>query len=357
MFVLWSGFKRILLWEVPATRYDRWGLYTQVILLVAFFSLMELRPSYTGHPISTGYAIAALAFAAVIMAARADSLTTTEKIVWILLSAVLFIWELNVIDRDHEEQDRQHSRDIIEQGTRFGLVLSAQNQTFLATSKSLQAAYTQSNQQFSSTTSTLAKEQKDSDAKFSGVLAQQSRTLDERHNLSEQLTGRLVPGDGPTPSNACLGPGIDPPDGSILTMFGDNGDIVDRFPHDVLEVGNTRLISVDRENTAGAISIALDFRDSPNRILFRMDKDGVVNRSGLIFLHPNKSTFLAQDEFGTEFLRAEYVNPKVFRVTGNAIYCGKVIDIQEKQFHNSCTANAIVSGWVIEAPPCPMTPQ
>jgi hypothetical protein len=61
-----------------------------------------------------------------------------------------------------------------------------------------------------------------------------------------------------------------------------------------------------------ALSLSLDFRDKDNRILLRVNQDGAVNRANdLILLHPNKSTFLIEDSFGTEFLRASYINPRV----------------------------------------------
>ena len=90
---------------------------------------MELRPLWTGHPLSTGYMVAALALAAVIMAARADSLTTAEKIIWITICAVFFGWELHLIDRDNEQRDRQHFND-----------MQTQQQEFDATTGKLTAA-------------------------------------------------------------------------------------------------------------------------------------------------------------------------------------------------------------------------
>jgi hypothetical protein len=108
----WNRATAILLWEIPVSLYDRWGLYLQSLLIVSFWATLSLRPAFTGHPISTGYAIAALALAAVVMAARADALTVSENIVWIALCAVLFIWELNVIDDEHLDQGRQHNADL-----------------------------------------------------------------------------------------------------------------------------------------------------------------------------------------------------------------------------------------------------
>ncbi len=282
---LWSPAKAALLWEIPATRYDRGGLYIQAGLLISFWSLMELRPAFTGHPIATGYAIAALALAAVVMAARTDRLTDTEKVFWIIISACLFIWELKVIDADHTEQDKQHTTDMVEQRDRFNQVLSMQNDTFRATLRE------------------FAREQEKNDKEFARVLTQQDRTWHEQLEMSEQITGRLVPGDSLTPHNACFADGENPRKGEILTIFGDNAVVTSRFPSGVLKAGNFQIISVDKERSSNEIAISLDFRDPLNQVALRLDKDGVVNRSALILLHPNKSTFLVQDRFGNQVMK------------------------------------------------------
>ena len=121
---LWSRLASIAFWEIPRNRYDREGLYTQAILVVSFWALMEIRPTFTGHPVATGYAIAALALAAVVMAARADALTTAEKVVWIVISATFFIWELNVIDREHAEQELQYQTELHQREEEFRVTLS-----------------------------------------------------------------------------------------------------------------------------------------------------------------------------------------------------------------------------------------
>lgn len=80
---------------------------------------MKLRPLWTGRPFSTGYMVAALALVAVIMASRTDSLTTTEKVMWIMICAVFFGWELHLIDRDNEQRDHQHFTDMQTQQYEF----------------------------------------------------------------------------------------------------------------------------------------------------------------------------------------------------------------------------------------------
>ncbi len=120
----WRTIASILHWEIPATRYERWGLYTQAFIVLAFGAVLELRPIFTGQPVSAGYAIAALALAAVVMAARTDALTSTEKIVWIAICAVLFMWELDAIDRDRGAQEKQHAADMRVQSEQFKATLN-----------------------------------------------------------------------------------------------------------------------------------------------------------------------------------------------------------------------------------------
>ena len=114
-------------------------------------------------------------------------------------------------------------------------------------------------------------------------------------------------------------------------------------------------MSIDRIGNSDTVALSLDFRDNKNRLALRINKDGVVNRtSNLILLHPNKSTFLIEDDFGAEFLRVRYVNPQVLEVTGEAVYCGRPIDIQLRNMHDSCLGNGGGTVYADQYPPaCP----
>jgi hypothetical protein len=70
-----------------------------------------------------------------------------------------------------------------------------------------------------------------------------------------------------------------------------------------------------------------------------MDKDGIVNRSNLILLHPDKSTFLLQDEYGRDIFRAQFLNPKTFEVSGKLGYCGKLFPVQNPNIHGYCSVH------------------
>lgn len=118
-------------------------------------------------------------------------------------------------------------------------------------------------------------------------------------------------------------------------------------------VGNGRVITINKVEHSTAISLSLDFRDDHNRILLRLNEDGIVNRSNLFLLHPSKNEFLIENEFGGDFLRATYVNPRVFKITGSVIYCGTVWPIQA-EFHNGCVYNTYGIAMKVGAPSCPM---
>ena len=53
-----------------------------------------------------GYAVAALAFAAAIMAVRTEHFTRTEQVIWILLAGALCFIEFRAISKDRDEHDQ-----------------------------------------------------------------------------------------------------------------------------------------------------------------------------------------------------------------------------------------------------------
>ncbi len=134
----WKQVSSIAMWEIPHKKYDRIGLYTQAVLVVAFWSFMTLHPVFTGHPIATGYAVAALGFAAVIMAARTEFLTTVEKIVWICICAAFFLWELKIIDKDNSDREHQHLVDMQKQQQEFDASMEKFSKTDAELDKTMQ---------------------------------------------------------------------------------------------------------------------------------------------------------------------------------------------------------------------------
>jgi len=120
-----------------------------------------------------------------------------------------------------------------------------------------------------------------------------------------------------------------------MVIAGDSADITGSFPHTILMVGSFSVLSVDRVENSGNLAISVDMRDQSNRVAFRIDKNGIVNRSQLIVLRPDKSTLLLQDEYGKEVFRARYRNPQVFEVNGQVAYCGRLLRLQPSGFCSS----------------------
>jgi hypothetical protein len=180
-----------------------------------------------------------------------------------------------------------------------------------------------------------------------------------QRELSEQLMGRLVPGNDPTPHNSCLPDGKDPKEENVLTIYGDSNSI-GPLPVVILKVGNRDMIAVHRVHDSDAVALSIDFRDAQNRILLRLNEDGVVNRSNLNLLHPSKHEFLIEDQYGEEFLRVNYVNPKVFNVSGKVIYCGLVRPIMKPNVRVGCadyistTDHISTIVWFDDIAACPM---
>jgi hypothetical protein len=292
-----------------------------------------------------GKAIGALAVVAGVMSVR--DIKVLGKMAWVALLICMVIIEYRSIDRDRKDAQAAEDQHLKEERESFKGILKQQDDHF-------RAILQDDDKNFQQTVDKLVTSHGEDEKAFAGVLTKQDQAFEAQHELSEQLVGRLVPGNGPTPANSCLPAGQDPHDGQILVIFGDNGAIVMGLPNTVLMIGDSQVISIDRVENSNAIALSLDFRDPENRIAFRMDKNGVVDRIGsLLFLHPNKNTFLIQDNFGKEFLRATYVNPKVFEVQDKAIYCGRIFDIQSPLIHKGC-ASGSSAAWKFGGFQCPM---
>jgi len=110
--------------------------------------------------------IGLLGFAAAIMAARTDSLTATEKFVWIIICGVLLAGEINTIDADHADQEKVHNSDLTAQNTQFGAILKSNHDFFIASSIASQGIISQQQAGFEKT----IKEQQDDFVKTLAII-------------------------------------------------------------------------------------------------------------------------------------------------------------------------------------------
>lgn len=312
-----------------------------------------------------GISIGFLAAVAGIMSIR-PPMSIPEKLSWAVVLGVFLVAEIHSIRKDKQvanseaivskrDEDIRFANVLKDQDAAFGKILEAQNNNFSATEGDLKAAYQQNQQQFQQTISTLVRSHTEDEREFSGVLTRQNEEFKAQRDLAEEASGRLVPGDSTTPINACTNHFQKLALGELLVMTGDNADITSNFPHTILRVGGFPLLSVDRVEGSNSLAVSIDMRDRKNRVAFRMDKDGVVNRSNLIVLHPDKSTLLLQDDFGKEVLRAQFLNVNTFRITGSVAYCGHLFAVQSPNMSRICTSGFGTS-IAIQAPSCPMQP-
>jgi hypothetical protein len=134
----WSHVISILKWNVP--HYERGGLYSQSVFVVGCWAFWELWPPIIGRGIEPGFAIGALALAAVIMTVRANQLSKWEKVIWIITGFMLFVGEVHVIDQDHLARDKQHRDEMARQEQQFGKTMAAAEKTLNETNHAAQSA-------------------------------------------------------------------------------------------------------------------------------------------------------------------------------------------------------------------------
>lgn len=352
---LGNGSSALLRLEIPHHIYDRYAAWFQGSAIAASWYLFKLYPAFTLQPIPTGFAIGFLAFAAAIMAVRAESLTGPEKFIWIIICAGLLVWELEVIHEDRAAQDSQHEQDVARLTAQFELTLREFRET--------QFRLAQTKQNLDQTKQDLDQTGADEHRRLvtllqqgAAITDQQRSVLQTQQDISEQFAGRLVPGTALTPMNGCTDSRIQiRPDATTVLIGNGNAAITDSLPSSVLQVGDAPVIAFDQKPNSGEMYLSIDFRDNQNRVILRVNKNGIVSRTAqLAVLRPNKSTLLIEDDFGKEFLRASFLNPHAFEVTGKIVYCGKAIELT-KLFPatNSCSIDAGKSAFAVAAPKCP----
>lgn len=272
----------VLLVEIPL--YTRTSLYIQAIFILLCCVI------WLALPIYTGYAIAALALAAVIM--TVSPLTKIEKPIWILIAFALFVIELHVINNEHTDIERQHSADMKQQAAQFTQTL----QEFSKTNANNSEDFSKTNQA----------EQK----RFDALVKQDKVLFDHEEELVESTSGSLIPGTDPSPDTPCIrnNPGF-------ALMFGDSTTIVSAFPFYVLIFNGKGLITLEKLAN-GSVVLVMDVRDRTGRIVARLDEKGYTIGSRLLFRKPDKSTLIVLDDYGEEALNIHYLNPNALSLKG-----------------------------------------
>lgn len=301
----------------------------------------------------TGTGVAIIAFLAALMSIHRN-IRSRDKFVYLALMALLLVLEFRSMKKDRQENKQesiaaQEKLEVTENHRLTNLLSGERDNTaklLHQENKSFAAVLRQDQHQYLSSLSAMAAAHKKDERDFADVVSKEENLLTEQRNLSEQLDGRLVPGDQPTPHNACSGDTYRGDPSKVVTVIvGKTAFRTDRLliPDTILQVAETKVISLDRVADSNDLSLQLNFTDSRNRILLRLDKNGAVNRAqGLILLRPDRSTFLVEDAYGREFLKATYLNSSAFEISGYGVYCGKVFPIASPSTH------ILVSGLCID---------
>jgi len=304
-----------------------------------------------------GKAIAILAGLAALMSVHAN-MRPRHKFVYLALMALLLGIEFRAMRKDRDEAAIAQRHAQTEEDARLQGMLDSEKQATKTLiddeNKKFGSVLRQDQKEFTKTLTVILGSHERDESHFANVVDREESLLAEQKNLSEQIVGRLVPGNDPTPANPCMVAAARPElgrFGEITTIVGDNAIVGPSTPHAILQVGNTSVIGLERVPDSDAVSLSIDFRDDHNRVLLRMDENGVVNRSPLILMHPVKNEFLIENQYGDEFMKVIYINPTTFKVTGSAIYCGKIIPVLLPFASRSCMAS-MGAGVDITLPTC-----
>jgi len=357
-----------------ATMRLEWAKYWFYLIcqLACFvFAIYSIPYSHSPWP---GIAVAVIAVLAALMSVHPE-MKPRHKFIYFLLMAALLAIEFRAMRKDRHEAALAEAKLQNDQDSRLERMLEGEKQAthqmligeqgetralIEQENKKFDAVLKQDQREFASTLNALLQTHSQDNQHFEGVLEREENLFRQQQDLSEQISGRLISGDQPTPLNACSNKGKTFPPNAITTIAGDNA-FVNFNPSGapitggaILTIGNRRVIGFDVVPATTNLALSIDFRDVNNRVLLRVDKNGVVNRSPLILLHPGKSRFLIQDEYGNDFLDINYINSRTFGVTGQVVYCGRTIPIAVGR--DNCMASGGSSVIEITEPACPRQP-
>lgn len=293
-----------------------WALFSVFFFLFCYW-LLYIPP--------TGYAIAAVAVAAAVMAARLEALSAFAKFLWVILLFLFMIVEMRAIRRDRVEAAKQLTRDFARVSKQaegnLRAIIGDEQKNFSAVTKTQQ-------RDFANTTRRLITSEKRQNIEFGTVLKRQQGLFEAQREFSEFLSGKLLPADDPMPRTKCSSR-AEMVHGDVAVFVGSTVEtITNKFPHTILQVRKRRVIYLDRTET-GSLVLSLEMRDAANRLIARVDRNGFVVSSAydVHLLRPDKSTVIIDDEFGNEMVRARFLNPKAFSISGVVIYGGTRIPL------------------------------
>ncbi len=318
-------------WQISEASEKVWKHWGMGWSLFAIFAVLCVW--WLPHTPSIGYSIGALAVVASVMAALMENLRALARFAWIIL-LFGFLWvEMRAIDEDKRKTTQEltdHFQGISTQAhENLKQILDEER-------KNLQDILTTEQADFSKTISQLLRQEREQAQEFNAILTKQQQLFDHQQEFAEFLNGKLLPASDPMPPNICH----QIQSNDVAVFLGTNAMVTNKFPHTILQVQGQSVVSIDRlEN--GSVVLSVEMRDTSNRIIARLNKNGfVVNSSyALYMLRPDKSTIIIEDQYGKEVLNARFLNRQAFRLNGVLQYRATAFPLDLPNFKNSCFSN------------------
>jgi hypothetical protein len=148
----------------------------------------------------------------------------------------------------------------------------------------------------------------------------------EKQNDRPDSITRLIP-LGPIPPGSQLPPGL-------ILLFGNKGfTSTTETPHTILRMGGQKMLEIDWDATRNELVVTvLRIFDDRNNIIARIDEDGFWVENSTRNKRPNPSTLVVYDHSDTEVLRAIFMTPRTFYVTGIFRRAGSATVIIDPEF-------------------------
>jgi hypothetical protein len=267
------------------------------------------------RPPALGVSAASLGLVAIIMSIRAEEKWGKgERTAWLILASALMVVEVRAIQQEHDT----HEAEMVAARAKEAKASSEERDRFAALLK-------QEQQHFETTIKNNSTGQKYERRQFGTLLKKEDDLFVREEQLTEFLNGRLLPASDPMPPTNCVIAG----DNVAVFVGSSMGTITNTFPHTIMEIAKHKVVSIDRSES-GSLFLTVEMRDSANRIILRLNRNGFVLSSAydLRPLRPDKSTLIIEDATGNELLHARFLNPQAFSISGTVHYLQKSVPLQ-----------------------------
>jgi hypothetical protein len=316
----WNRFSVICQW-----RYASW-------LAVCVFWGIGLWWFPCSHLPNVGKGGILLAVGATLMPVFWERVGIVAKMPWIAMLFLLLGVEYRAIDKDKRDSTdyltSNFNKILDKENTNLENVLDQEH-------KNLQDILDSQQSDFTRMLGQILQQERQQAQEFNTVLAKEQRLFERQQEVSEFLTDKLIPASDPTPANTCHDAYPD----DVFVFFGSNGNasFTDKFPHTILQVRGRKIISIDRTEN-NSLTLSVDIRDSSNRIIARLNREGfaVSHNYDWYLLRPDESTVVVEDEYGNDVVRARFLNPRAFSVSGRYYDQGNVHPLDLNGFSRSC---------------------